>query len=207
MKLISVHLTGDEGSACWVVLETIKTIYKDEDGFTRAPYSTEFLKKELFEYFKMKDLFGILEYLYPQNGKMDKAFLARFCVEGIVKGAAKGDKLSLHMLKCTGIQLGKHIKALIPKMEAGLLSEGTDGLKTICVGSVWKSWEYLKEGFLEGMKPQTDEEKALKKLCMVKLKSGAKASVGASSWAARKSNYSFTLDYSKMSEIFFKHEF
>lgn len=158
----------------------------------------------------MKDLFGILEYLYPQSGKMDKAFLARFCLEGIVKGAQQGDKLSLHMLKYDGIQLGKHIKALIPKMEQELLRGSSDGdnyLKVICVGSVWKSWEYLKAGFLEGIQPQTDEEKVLKKVCLMILKNEAKASVGASSWAARKSGFEFTLDYSKMSDVFFNHEF
>ena len=191
-------------------METIKTIYKDADKFVLAPYSTDFLRKELYEYFKMKDLFGILEYLYPASGKLDKAFIARFCLTGIVKGCQEGDALSLHMMKSTGVVLGKHVKAMIPDMEEALLQEcSVTGLKIICVGSVWKSWEYLKEGFLEGVRPVTDEEKALKKICLVFLKEDAKPSLGAAAWASKKneSENVVALDYSKTSDVFFHYEF
>ncbi|XP_066915069.1 N-acetyl-D-glucosamine kinase-like [Clytia hemisphaerica] len=204
------HFIGDEGSACWMVLQTIKTIYHDSDGFVLAPHSTEFLKKELFDYFGMTDLFGILTHLYPPSGKIDKAFIARFCVNGIVKGCRAGDALSLHVMRNTGIMLGRHVKALIPRMENALLQENQNtGLKIICVGSVWKSWEFLKDGFLEGITPVTDEEKTLKKFSLVNLKEGAKASVGAAAWASKKNGDDniLNLDYSKTSNIFYQHEF
>ena len=202
---------GDEGSAFWIAMETIKIIYKHDDSFALAPYSTEYLKKELFEYFKIKDLFGILEHLYPQSGKIDKAFIARFCVGSVIKGCLEGDLLSMHIMKNAGIVLGKHVKALIPTMENELLLESNaSGLKIICVGSVWKSWEFLREGFLEGIRPITDEEKTLKKICLLRLKESAKASLGAAAWASKKSGdrqAMIHLDYSNMSDVFFQYEF
>ena len=156
-------------------MEAIKTIYQDVDGFNRSPHSIEYLKKAMFDYFNMTDMFGILPHLYPaKNAAIDKGKIARFCVDGVVKGADDNDKLSLHVLNRAGQELGKHVKALIPKMDLRLLNE-PGGLKIICVGSVWKSWNYLKEGFLQGLSPQTDEEKQLKEISMLRLRPSARA--------------------------------
>ena len=51
------------------------------------------------------------------------------------------------------MQLGKHILALSGYIGKDL-REGEGGLNIVCVGSVWKSWDLLKDGFLEGMKDQ-----------------------------------------------------
>ena len=49
--------------------------------------------------------------------------------------------------------LGKHIRALSNNVSPELKgAEG--GLNIVCVGSVWKSWELLKSGFLEGIKDE-----------------------------------------------------
>ena len=201
------NFLGDKGGAHWIVLKSLKMIYEDMDGFTQSLYSTDYLKQAMFDYFQMKDKYCILPHLYPKDGKtIDKQMIAKFCMEGILKGAVNGDLLCLHLFKLAGVQLGKHIKALIPKMDLELLnSEG--GLKVVCVGSVWKSWDYLKVGFLAGLTPVTDEEKKLKEITLVKLRPEAKASQGACLWAAVKAGFSFPMDYSKMSYSFFNHKF
>ena len=51
------------------------------------------------------------------------------------------------------MQLGKHILALSRYIGKDL-REGEGGLNIVCVGSVWKSWDLLKEGFLEGIKDE-----------------------------------------------------
>jgi len=202
------HIIGDYGGAGWIVLETLKTIYEDNDGFNRSPYDVTFLKKAMYKYFKLKDLYDILPYIYPADGKLDKEFLAKFCVTGIVKGAENNDKLSQHILTHAGEVLGKHVKALIPKMDVELFQNQNEGLKIICIGSVWKSWMYLKDGFLKGITPQTDEEKQLKCISLVKLKPGANASVGAAAWAAKCAGGSrVEINYSEMSEMFFTRHF
>ena len=162
----------------------------------------------------MTDLFGIIPHLYAQSGKLDKAFIARFCLEGLVKGCQLNDQLSLHIMRNAGSVLGNHVKACIPDMEDALIQESrTNGLKIICVGSVWKSWEYLKDGFLSGLRPVTDEEKALRKVCLVTLKETAKAAVGAAAWASKKSNSNgrsggvVNLDYTKTANVIFQYEF
>ncbi|XP_065681811.1 N-acetyl-D-glucosamine kinase isoform X2 [Hydra vulgaris] len=201
------HLLGDKGGAHWIVLKSLRTIYEDMDGFKRSLHSTDYLKQAMFDYFKMNDKYCILPHLYPMDGKtIDKKMIAKFCVEGILKGAVDGDLLCLHLFKLAGIQLGKHIKALIPKIDLEMLhTEG--GLKVLCIGSVWKSWDYLKEGFLTGLRPLTDEEKQLKEITLVKLKPEAKASHGACLWAANKAGFNFPMDYGKMSFAFFNYKF
>ena len=47
--------------------------------------------------------------------------------------------------------LGRHIRALANNVSKEL-REGAGGLNIVCVGSVWKSWDLLKDGFLEGIK-------------------------------------------------------
>jgi len=200
------HILGDEGGAYWLVLQTLKTIYQDYDGFALAPHSTKFLKKAMFEYFELKDMFGILQHLYPPNKQIDKEHIAAFCVKALVPGAEQNDPLSLHLLRATGLELGRHVKALIPKMDQGVL-RGEGGLKIVCTGSLWKSWSYLEEGFVEGITPQTDEEKKLKQFSLVQLRPEGKAAVGAAAWAANKSGKTINIDYGLMSKVFFTHTF
>ena len=49
--------------------------------------------------------------------------------------------------------LGKHIRALSGNVSE-LLTKGEGGLNIVCVGSVWKSWHLLKDGFLAGIKDE-----------------------------------------------------
>lgn len=198
---------GDEGSAYWIVLQALKAVYNDTDGFNPSPYNTNFLKNAIFDYFNMTDMFGILQHLYPSNSKqINKEHIAKFCVKGVVAGANEGDLLSLHILAEAGNELGKHVKALIPKMDTEVFRV-PGGLKIVCVGSVWKSWKYIKDGFLLGITPQTDEEKQLSEFSLVELKPEGKAAVGAAAWAARKSGKHISVNYDKMSKVFFNHRF
>ena len=47
--------------------------------------------------------------------------------------------------------LGRHIRALANNVSKDL-RDAEGGLNIVCVGSVWKSWDLLKDGFLEGIK-------------------------------------------------------
>merc|ERR1719318_725459 len=113
-------------------------------------------------------MFGILQHLYPSNKQIDKENIAKFCVKGVVSGAVEGDPLSLHLLTEAGRELGKHVKAMIPKMDIDIF-RAPGGLKIVCVGSVWKSWKFIKDGFLSGITPQTDEEKQLAEFSLIEL--------------------------------------
>ena len=67
-----------------------------------------------------------------------------------------GDALCVWLFHQAGLQLGKHIFALASKVD-NQLKEAKGGLNIVCVGSVWKSWEILKDGFLEGIKDKNGQ--------------------------------------------------
>lgn len=46
---------------------------------------------------------------------------------------------------------------------------GENGLQIVCAGSVWKSWELLCPGFLDGIKPHCEKDVAVPKFTLVKL--------------------------------------
>ena len=136
---------GDEGSAFWIARKAIKIYYDDDDGLVASPFPTDFIKKEIYEFFNMKEKFDILPHIYHFN----KEEFAKFCAVGVAKGAEQGDALCCYVLEQAGFTLGCHVRALIPKMECGMLTKDK-GLKILCVGAVWKSWDHLKNGFLKG---------------------------------------------------------
>ena len=137
---------GDEGSAFWIAHKAITTFFKHDDGLIPSPHPVDFIKKEMFDFFNLKHKQDMLPHAY----NFDKENYAQFCEKGVVKGAKAGDPFCLEVLQQAGFDLGLHVKALIPKMECGML-EKDKGLKILCVGSVWKSWEFLKDGFLKGI--------------------------------------------------------
>ncbi|TKC39507.1 hypothetical protein EI555_003397, partial [Monodon monoceros] len=78
----------------------------------------------------VSDQLGILTHLYLIN-----AGLLGFAVK-IAGGAQQ-----------TGWMLGRHAMAILPGIDQVLFQQET-GLLILCVGSLWKSWELLKEDFL-----------------------------------------------------------
>ena len=101
-------LSGDEGSAGWISHEAVKTFYDDDDGLVRSPHCTKFLKSAIFDYFKMKEKFDILPYLYD----FKKEPFAQFCEAGVLKGDRQGDALCLHLFYEAGFILAMHVNKL-----------------------------------------------------------------------------------------------
>lgn len=136
---------GDEGSATWIAHRSVKTYFDHDDGAIASRHPVDFIEKEMFDFFNMTHKKDILTHLYNFN----KEEFAQFCEKGVVKGAHASDPFCLDILEQAGVGLGRHVKALIPKMECSMLKKDK-GLKILCVGSVWKSWKFLKDGFLKG---------------------------------------------------------
>lgn len=137
---------GDEGSAFWIAHKAVKIFFDHDDGNIPSHLPVDFIKKEMFDFFQLRQKQDMLPHAY----NFDKEKYSMFCEKGVVKGAKVGDPLCLYILEQAGFCLGLHVKALIPKMECGML-EKDKGLQILCVGSVWKSWEFLKDGFLKGI--------------------------------------------------------
>ncbi|XP_065069589.1 N-acetyl-D-glucosamine kinase-like isoform X1 [Rhopilema esculentum] len=193
------HMLGDEGSAFWITHRAVKIFFNHDDGFEISPFPVDYIQKELFAYFDLKHKQDLLTHLYGFN----KEQYAKFCGKAVVKGAEMGDALCLHVLEEAGVGLGKHIKALIPKMECGML-EKDKSLKILCVGSVWKSWDFLKNGFLKGI--SNGAAKPIKDFVLLKYRPCAKASFGATWWAAKKIGIALPADHDVMVEEFFHYK-
>ena len=110
------------------------------------------------EYFGVDRREGLLPLLYPPPpGAFNKAHVAGFTAS-LASLAARGDPFCVALFECAGEALGGMLRALAarlplpppPSVEAAAASNGGWRLRVLCVGSVWKSWPLLKNGFLRG---------------------------------------------------------
>ncbi|XP_022249138.1 N-acetyl-D-glucosamine kinase-like isoform X2 [Limulus polyphemus] len=129
--------------AFWISLKAVKTVLNAEDNYLSVPYSTATVKNTVLNYFQVKDKFELLQFCYIN---FSKSFFAGLCVK-IAKAAQEGDPLCRELFFEAGRALADHVMALLPKVHKSLM-EDEGGLPIVCVGSVFKSWELLKSGFL-----------------------------------------------------------
>ena len=143
------HVLGDEGSGFWIAHKAIKIVYDANDGLAVPPYDVTVVKGLIWNYFKIKQPFDILDFLYTN---FKKSFIAKLCKELAEAARTSRDPLALHIFKEAGIVLGKHIKALLPKADQSLLTT-PGGLHVLAVGSVLTHcWDLLQEGLLEALR-------------------------------------------------------
>lgn len=64
------------------------------------------------------------------------------------KLAEEGDALSQHLFADAGAALAAYIAALSERAHTGR-NGSCDRLRVVCVGSVWNSWETLRQGVLK----------------------------------------------------------
>jgi len=160
------HYLGDEGSAWWIAQKACKVYFDHVDNMEPAPEDVTILQQLIFEHFNISDRFGLLTHCYDSFSKAEFAAITK----NIAGAAAAGDALCCWLFHEAGVQLGKHILALSRYIGKDL-REVEGGLNIVCVGSVWKSWDLLKEGFLEGLKDE-DGISSISELTMVRLRVG-----------------------------------
>ncbi|CAL7937915.1 unnamed protein product [Xylocopa violacea] len=185
------HFIGDEGSAFWIAYKACKYVFDDIDGLVQAPKPISYVWPAMKHYFNATSREEILSHLYSN---FNKTTFATFAKE-IIIGCEKKDPLCLHILEENGRWLAKHIIALAKKAHNDLkLAQG--GLKVICVGSVWKSWNLMKDSFLD----EIHNSNALDELTLIRL--SASSALGACYLAAEKINWLFTKHYEDNIEVF-----
>ncbi|XP_076240222.1 N-acetylglucosamine kinase isoform X2 [Calliopsis andreniformis] len=189
------HILGDEGSAYWIAHRACKYVFDDIDGLVQAPQPIHYVWPAIRNYFNVTDRQGMLPHIY---GNFNKKSFASFAIE-VAIGCEKGDPLSLHILRESGILLAKHVVALMKKAHSDIkLSRG--GLNVICVGSVWKSWKFMQDGFVE----EIHNSRILDELSLLRLTKPA--AVGACYLAAEKIDCIFDKPYDKNVEIFYHYK-
>ncbi|CAL8082445.1 unnamed protein product [Orchesella dallaii] len=157
------YLLGDEGSAWWIANKAIKFYMDNEDNLIPAPHDTSYVWKAIQEHFNIETRSSLLEHSYE---KFDKSFYAEL-TKKLSEGAKVGDALCQHLFEMAGEVLAKHLIAVSSRIDKALY-EGRFGLPIVCVGSVWKSWEFMKPGFIRLLELDTDTPK-LPKFSLLKL--------------------------------------
>uniref|UniRef100_A0A8C6X9Z9 Uncharacterized protein n=1 Tax=Naja naja TaxID=35670 RepID=A0A8C6X9Z9_NAJNA len=110
----------------WMQHQAVKIVFDGLDNL-----------EAMFDYFQVSDRMGLLTHLYRT---FEKSKFAGFCLK-----LAEGWGPLWPLVFQAGEVLAQHIVAVLPKIDQILL-QGDLGLPVVCVGSVWKSWEMMREG-------------------------------------------------------------
>lgn len=193
------HLMGDEGGAYVITQTALKILFDHEDNLFPSPSDVSFVKQTMCNHFKITNRMELLDYLYA---KFDKSFIASMCKE-LARGASElKDPLCCHVFKEAGTVLARHVLAVAGKVDKSFYT-APNSLDVVCVGSVWKSWDLLKEGFITGLQSRPDVHLETVNLLHLN-KSGA---VGAASLGAKKANCHLEMDYHANASVFYSHNF
>ncbi|XP_001365630.2 N-acetyl-D-glucosamine kinase [Monodelphis domestica] len=192
------HLLGDEGSAYWIAHQAVKTVFDTMDNMEVSPCDISHVKKMMMEYFKVSNRMEMLTRVYRD---FDKSIFAGFC-RRIAEGAFEGDCLCREIFKKAGHMLAKHVLAVLPKIDRELLS-GPLGLPIVCVGSVWKSWELLEEGFVSTLSEGKKINGFFTRFTLLKLRYSS--ALGGASLGALSVGKQLPLDYPRNADPFYRH--
>ncbi|XP_011309756.1 N-acetyl-D-glucosamine kinase [Fopius arisanus] len=191
------HMMGDEGGAFWIAHKAAKYVFDDLDGLQKAPHPISFVWPAMRAFFHVPNRKAMLPHLYSN---FNKSKFALFTKELATHLKTSDDPLCLSLFTSAGQNLAKHVNALAPNAHNDL-KFGGGGIKVICVGSVWKSWEYMKKGFHD----EIQEAKLVDELTLTKLT--VPSAIGACYAAAEKIKCD-TLEklYDQHTEAFFHYK-
>ncbi|XKL60301.1 hypothetical protein PGB90_001317 [Kerria lacca] len=189
---------GDEGSAYWIVHRGVKICLDNNIKLKSVPngYSDVKLWEAIKKYFNIETIYDLIPIFYSH---FNKAQIAALCIS-LSELARNGDPLSKWLFESAGQYLAKHIQAVYNSAHETLKCNH-GGLQIVCVGSVWKSWDLLKQGFEAQLKDTSVSD--VYKLCLVHT-TGSSA-IGAVYLAARVVNVPFPYTFSKNYNVFYEY--
>lgn len=188
------HLIGDEGSAMWITLKALKALFDDEDNLVKCPHDLSKVKELILEYFKVNDKIGIIERCYVN---FDKTSFAGLCTKLAQAAKEEKDPLCCSLFYDAGKVLAQMVVALRPKVHKELL-EMKGGLPILCVGSVFKSWPLLQQGFIDGIGNHYTKYTLMTLNCS--------SAIGAASLGAKAIGIELPLDYEKNTSILYSFD-
>jgi len=196
------HLLGDEGSAFWIAFKSIKLCLDHLEDFNYVPngYSIDRVWEAIKEHFNIDKVLDLLNVFYGE--KKEKSEIAKLC-KTISELAEDGDELSLWIFSEAGKELAKFIQSLYPGADK-MLHKENGGLHVVCVGSVWKSWGLLKEGFMNQLDHHhNSQETIVDEFTLLVLEKTV--ALGGVYLIAKKLNYNFPYDYEHNYRILFHY--
>jgi len=192
------HMIGDQGSAYWIALQAIRTVFETEDGLNKSPYDITYVKNKMIDFYHLKNKIGILDHLHK---KFEKPKFAKFCKELAIGATEYKDLLCFHLFREAGRILGRHVLAVAKFADRQILQQ-EGGLPIVTVGSVWNSFELLKEGFLEGLQPRGRGDVKIEEVKLFRLK--ASPAIGAAFLAGKAAGITLPIDFTTHAEVYFQ---
>lgn len=195
------HMMGDEGGAYWISHFCIKKLFDAMDNLVPTNLDTARVHGIMCDYFDVTDQHGMLKHLYSE---FKKDVIAGLCVKLAKCAQETRDPLCLSAFRAAGRFLALHILALLPKADTALFSADA-GLKVVCTGSVWKSWDLLEEGFVEGLSSCSHHGVKINKLTLLTL--NKPAAFGAVYLGAKKAGHHLSVDFNDNATVFYQYTF
>ena len=236
------HLVGDEGSAWFVSQTAIRHIFRALDGYAEsAADADEHLRRldtarardAMAAYFDI-DVAGGKSYTECMYAAMYGAGFSKSRVAGFARvladlacgiGSAdsNGDAFCRWLFAEAGRHLGSFARTLAPHLRAAPgegASPNVDGFTIVCVGSVWKSWDLLREGFVAAATAPFHQLPGVSRAALEVMPASARgrissfrlvrltrsSALGAAWTAARRSGVDVPLDFDANVEVLFEHK-
>jgi len=195
------HMMGDEGGAYWISHFCIKKLFDAMDNLIPTNLDTSHVHQIMCDYFHVTDQKSMLKHLYSE---FKKDVIAGMCVELAKCARTTRDPLCLSAFRAAGRFLALHILALLPNADEALFSADA-GLKVVCTGSLWKSWDLLEQGFVECLSSCNHAGVKINKLTLLTL--NRTAAYGAVYLGAKKASCHLPVDFAKNATAFYQHNF
>lgn len=170
------NFLGDEGSAWFISYRAVKVVFDHMDNFEKSPAPVEKTWALIKDHFSIDSRLDMLPHCYA---KFDKPFFANLCKK-LAHNAKNGDELALNLFREAGVHLARMILSLLPNVHKDLVKSGD--LSVVCVGSVWSSWDLLKEAFIAELSKKNIDFN-LKLVCISKSSAYGACYLGADSAA------------------------
>lgn len=235
------HMIGDQGGAFWIAQRAISRMFAIEDGFERSQVDITRAKDLFMKHFNLSKREDILRLLYgpefnkgsiasfcrvlalacvpsPENGKQQQqqqqqSSSVTTSGESTCNSADDGDAFCQSIFVEAGEMLANHLVAILPKTDASLFSASNKGLRVACVGSVWKSWRFLRPGFEKVLGSSVScgliKQKfpTLDKVSVTLVIVEDTSAVGASLYGARLSGFGLQLDHAQFTRTLQRYQF
>ncbi|CAH8564485.1 unnamed protein product [Schistosoma margrebowiei] len=147
------HLLGESGSGYWIAQRMIKKLISSDDKIIDTTYNLDNVRRVIYAYFNVENNLELLQHFYTNFSKNK---IAGLC-EPFSQIARTGDQLAKDVFHDAGVQLAQHVRAALYYYVMDSMSSNQN-LTVVCCGSVFKSWDLIRDGFKDFLKPSEDSK-------------------------------------------------
>ncbi|CAH8582281.1 unnamed protein product [Schistosoma rodhaini] len=147
------HLLGEKGSAYWIAQRMIEKLILSDDKIIDTTYNLDNVRRVIYAYFNVENNLELLQHFYTDFSKNKVAGLC----EHFSRIARTGDPSAKDVFYDAGVQLARHVRAALYYYVMDSMSR-SQNLTVVCCGSVFKSWDLIKDGFKDFLKPSENSE-------------------------------------------------